>query len=190
MLGMIPFFVYLQHPGRRRKLLYRQPHIADPAYMAAYFQNLQLALNIINQESPDDMVGMILEPDFLGYLAQNAGQPASAIAAMTHSVYTSGVLTQGVDPAFPDTVAGPGAGHQLHDFEVLAAGLLRLADEPVGFARGRLDHAGSRQGHRAPDGDLGYRQGSAADCAGSGSDRELLHCRRSADERREVRFGG
>jgi hypothetical protein len=106
MLGMIPFFVYYNIPDGGESYYTDSAHIADPAYMSAYFQNLQLTLNIINQESPDDVVGMILEPDFLGYLAQNSGQPASAIAAMTHSVYTSGVLTQGVDPAFPDTVAG------------------------------------------------------------------------------------
>jgi hypothetical protein len=106
MLGMIPFFVFYNIPAGGESYYTDSQNIADPVYMAAYFQNLQLALTLINQQSPDDIVGMILEPDFIGYLAQNAGQPASAIPAMTHTVYTSGVLTQGVDPAFPDTVQG------------------------------------------------------------------------------------
>jgi hypothetical protein len=106
MLGMIPYFVYYNIPDGGESYTTDTSHISDPAYMAAYFTQLKLALNIINQESPDDIVGMLLEPDFLGYLAQNAGAPASQIAAMTHAAYTSGVLTAGVDPAFPDTVAG------------------------------------------------------------------------------------
>jgi hypothetical protein len=106
MLGMIPYFVYYNIPDGGESYTTDSSHIADAAYMAAYFTQLKLALNIINQESPDDTVGMVLEPDFLGYLAQNSGLPASKIAAMTHAAYTSGVLTAGVDPAFPDTVAG------------------------------------------------------------------------------------
>ncbi len=106
MLGMIPFFVYYNIPAGGESYPTDLGDVQDPAYMAAYFQNLKLALTIINKESPDDVVGMVLEPDFLGYLAQNAGQPASNIAAMTHAIYTSGVLTAGVDPTFPDTVAG------------------------------------------------------------------------------------
>jgi hypothetical protein len=106
MLGMVPYFVYYNIPDGGESYTTDSSHISDPAYMAAYFTQLKLALNIINQESPDDTVGMVLEPDFLGYLAQNSGLPASQIAAMTHAAYTSGVLTAGVDPAFPDTVAG------------------------------------------------------------------------------------
>ncbi len=106
MLGMIPFFVYYNIPDGGESYPTDTSHIMDATYMAAYFTQLQLALNIINQQSPDDVVGMVLEPDFIGYLAQNAGLPASQITAMTHAVYTSGVLTAGVDPAFPDTVAG------------------------------------------------------------------------------------
>jgi hypothetical protein len=106
MLGMIPFFVYYNLNGSGDGYLNNLGNIQNATYMAAYFTQLKLALTIINQESPDDVVGMVLEPDFIGYLAQNAGQPASGIAAMTHTVYTSGLLTAGVDPTFPDTVAG------------------------------------------------------------------------------------
>jgi len=106
MLGMIPFFVFYNIADGGESYYTDTAHVQDPTYMAGYFQNLKLALDIINQESPDDMVGMVLEPDFLGYLAQIANAPASAILAMTSSAYSSGVLTSGVDPAFPNTVQG------------------------------------------------------------------------------------
>jgi hypothetical protein len=67
---------------------------------------LKLALDIIAKESPDDPVGFILEPDFLGYLAQNANKPANLITAATASAYEAGVLDASVDPLFPATVQG------------------------------------------------------------------------------------
>jgi hypothetical protein len=105
-LGMIPFFVFYNIPDASEGYALDLAHAQDPVYMAAYFRNLALALDSINQESPDDVVGMILEPDFLGYLAQNlAGAPAN-IAAAAHAAYSSGVLSSDVDPPFPDTIAG------------------------------------------------------------------------------------
>src|SRR5207253_4756387 len=71
-----------------------------------YFKNLKLTLDIINQEAKDDVVGLVLEPDFLGYLAQNANAAASDIPAMTSAVYSSGLLEHGRDPEFSDSVQG------------------------------------------------------------------------------------
>lgn len=104
--GMIPYFVFYNIPDSSEGYQLDLSHAQDPNYMAAYFQNLQLALNMIVAASPDDPVGMILEPDFLGYLAQNANAPASAIAAATSAAYASGVLNSSTDPAFPNTVTG------------------------------------------------------------------------------------
>ncbi|HLG96414.1 MAG TPA: cellulose binding domain-containing protein [Bryobacteraceae bacterium] len=105
MLGVIPFFVFYNIPDSSEGYQVDLQHVQDAAYMAAYFKNLKLALDLINQESPDDMVGIILEPDFIGYLAQNANQPASAITAITSAAYSSGVLSSS-DPLFPNTVQG------------------------------------------------------------------------------------
>lgn len=49
--------------------------------MEGYFRNLKLAPDIIKRESPDDVAGMIPEPDFIGYLAQNENGPASSPAS-------------------------------------------------------------------------------------------------------------
>ena len=106
MLGMIPFFVYYNIPDDAESYQLDLAHAQDARYMAAYYKNLKMALELINIESPDDVVGMILEPDFIGYLAQNANQPATAIAAATSAIYDSGVLVRGQDPSFPDTIAG------------------------------------------------------------------------------------
>ncbi|MBL8211013.1 MAG: cellulose binding domain-containing protein [Bryobacterales bacterium] len=105
-LGFVPFFVWYNIPAASESYWVVRQNVADPAYMKAYFQNLKLALDLIQQESPNDTVGMIIEPDFLGYLAQNANAPASAIYASTRGVYEAGLLTQGADPAFADTVQG------------------------------------------------------------------------------------
>jgi hypothetical protein len=104
-LGMIPFFVFYNIPDGGESYERDLAHVQDPVYMAAYFRNLRLFLDIVGRESPDDMVGVILEPDFLGYLAQNASAPASEIRAETSAVYAGGLLDD-QDPKFPDTVAG------------------------------------------------------------------------------------
>jgi hypothetical protein len=105
-LGMIPFFVFYNIPADSESYALDLAHVNDAAYMAAYFKNLKLALDIVVRESPDDPVGFILEPDFLGYLAQNANRPASAISAVTAAAYESGVLDASIDPLFPQTVEG------------------------------------------------------------------------------------
>lgn len=105
-LGMIPFFVWYNIPAGGESYVTNLQNIQNQAYMKAYFQNLKLALDLIAQESPDEMVGMVLEPDFLGYLAQNSGLMAAAIPAFTQGAYEAGVLQAGVDLQFPNTVLG------------------------------------------------------------------------------------
>ncbi len=105
MLGIVPFFVFYNIPDGSESYELDLAHVQDPTYMAAYFRNLKLFLDIVRRESPDELVGMVLEPDFLGYLAQNAGKPASEIRAVTRMAYETGVL-DGSDPRFPDTVQG------------------------------------------------------------------------------------
>lgn len=105
-LGIIPFFVFYNIPDSGEGYDTDLTHAQSSSYMQAYFQNLKLALDLIDQESPNDLVGMVLEPDFIGYLAQNAGLPAASIPAMTNAAYSSGVLASGTDPLFPDNVQG------------------------------------------------------------------------------------
>ncbi len=103
-LGMIPAFVYYNIPDGGESYYTNKQHISDPQYMQDYFKDLKLALDIIQQEAPDEKVIMILEPDFLGYLAQNSENPLT-MEALTHGAYDAGVLGAS-DPKFPDTVRG------------------------------------------------------------------------------------
>jgi hypothetical protein len=104
-LGMVPFFVFYNIPDGAESYERDLEHVQSLEYMTAYFANLKLFLDIVRSESPDDMVGLLLEPDFLGYLAQNAGKPAAGIPAATRGAYLSGLLGAN-DPVFPDNVRG------------------------------------------------------------------------------------
>ncbi|TWT29280.1 cellulose binding domain-containing protein [Blastopirellula retiformator] len=105
-LGMVPQFVYYNIPDSGESYEIDTQHINSTTYMEAYFQDLKFALDTIHSVAGNELVQMILEPDFLGYLMQNAGAPASELSAVTNAIYSSGVLTRGVDPDFDDSVTG------------------------------------------------------------------------------------
>lgn len=102
---MIPIFVWYNIPDGGESYFTDLQHIQNHGYMRDYFKLLKLFLDIVRQESPDDPVGVILEPDFIGYMAQNGEQP-DQLAAFTSSGYDVGLLQAGVDPQFPNTMRG------------------------------------------------------------------------------------
>src|SRR5262249_34987528 len=104
-LGIIPFFVFYNIPDGSEGYQLDLAHAQDTTYLSSYFRNLKLFLDIVRRESPDDTVGLILEPDFLGYLAQNAAQSPARLAAATRVVYYRGVLDAS-NPKYPDTIQG------------------------------------------------------------------------------------
>ena len=103
-MGMIPAFVYYNIPDSGESYEIDKQHIQDQTYMEGYFTDLKLALDIINAEAPDEPVMLIFEPDFLGYLAQNADDPFT-LMAQTDAAYAVGILDAN-DPVFPNTVRG------------------------------------------------------------------------------------
>lgn len=105
-LGLIPFFVYYNIPDGGESYYTDLQHIQSTSYLADYFKQLKFTLDLIRSEAGDETVGIILEPDFLGYLAQNANASAAGVTAMTNAAYASGVLARGVDPDFQDTAQG------------------------------------------------------------------------------------
>ena len=105
-IGMIPIFVWYNIPDGGESYTTDLEHIQSVAYMRDYYKLLQLFMGVIKDEAPDEPVGIILEPDFLGYMAQNAGKPASQIPALTSAAYEVGLLKAGVDPQFPNTIQG------------------------------------------------------------------------------------
>jgi hypothetical protein len=106
-LGMTPVFVFYNIPDGGESYSTDLAHIQDPAYMAAYFKDWANVISIANAEAGDDLVGYVIEPDFIGYLMQNSGLQPSQITARVDQAYASGVLsTAAGDPQFPNTVAG------------------------------------------------------------------------------------
>ncbi|MDG2410054.1 MAG: glycosyl hydrolase family 18 protein [Pirellulales bacterium] len=105
-LGMIPQFVYYNIPDGGESFTTNNEHLASTEYMEGYFNDLKYALDTIASEAGDELVQFIMEPDFIGYLMQNANAPASQLSAMTSAAYSSGVLEAGVDPQFENTVTG------------------------------------------------------------------------------------
>jgi hypothetical protein len=83
-------------------------------YMKRYFTKLAADFDTMNRVGVP--VQVVMEPDFLGYMAANKPAfEASAFVPSTDrtlntakvsSMYDAGLLTRGVDPAFPDTLAG------------------------------------------------------------------------------------
>ncbi len=73
--------------------------------MAGYFTDLKRMCDLVKAEAPDETVGIVIEPDFLGYLAQNGVDPTT-YTARTDAAYTAGVLVHGTDPEFPNTITG------------------------------------------------------------------------------------
>ncbi|UXI66542.1 cellulose-binding domain-containing protein [Tahibacter amnicola] len=105
-LGFIPYFVFYNIPDSGEDYTLDLAHMQSASYMAAYFRNLALALRIANEESPDDTVGFLFEPDFIGYMAQQSGQRPATLQAATHAAYDAGILVAGSDPVFPNTLTG------------------------------------------------------------------------------------
>jgi hypothetical protein len=79
-LGLIPFFVFYNIPDGGESYATDLAHVQDAAYMAAYYENLALFLSQTTAVMQDELYGVILEPDFLGYLEQNSGLSPAAIA--------------------------------------------------------------------------------------------------------------
>jgi len=105
-MGMVPYFVWYNIPDGGESYETNKQHIESPAYLEGYFSDLKFALDTVAELAPDEPVGFVLEPDFLGYLMQIGRTPASQVAARTDAAYTSGVLNAASDPQFANNVQG------------------------------------------------------------------------------------
>lgn len=70
--GLIPFFIYYNIPDGDESYQTDLKHIQDPTYMTAYFKDLNIFLDSVENVMKGELYGIILEPDFLGYMQQNA----------------------------------------------------------------------------------------------------------------------
>ena len=104
-LGMIPFFVWYNIDGPGDGYYTDTADARNATFMYGYYTDLKFFIDKVNAEAPGELVGVVIEPDFLGYIAQNGDNPDNDVAA-TDQAYAAGVLTAGVDPAFPNTITG------------------------------------------------------------------------------------
>ncbi|MBK1812110.1 hypothetical protein JHL18_15920 [Clostridium sp. YIM B02505] len=105
-LGMIPFFVYYNIPDGSESYDVDKAHINDKAYMEAYFKDLKFLLDICAQYGGDETIGLLFEPDFLGYMMQQSGTTPDKISAVVDAAYSSGILDKTKDPTFGNNVNG------------------------------------------------------------------------------------
>lgn len=70
--GLIPFFVYYNIPDNGESYQLDLAHAQDPAYMTAYFADINAFMDSVQNVLHGELYGIILEPDFLGYMQQNA----------------------------------------------------------------------------------------------------------------------
>ncbi|MGG7177533.1 cellulose binding domain-containing protein [Clostridium paraputrificum] len=105
-MGMIPFFVYYNIPDDGESYDLDIQHINDKTYMEAYYKDLKFLLDICIEYGGDETVGLLFEPDFLGYMMQQSGKQPNEITALVESAYSSGVLEKGKDPTFENSVKG------------------------------------------------------------------------------------
>lgn len=96
-LGTIPYFVYYTICGNSESYEHDLANIQDPSYLGYYFKDLKFLLDVIKEEAGDDLVGMIFEPDFIGYMMQNSSLRPDQIYANTSLAYDSGVLNSSTD---------------------------------------------------------------------------------------------
>jgi hypothetical protein len=104
--GMIPVLVWYNIPDGGESYTTDLAHMQEEDYMQGYFEDLKFAIDRANEQAGDEMVVWLLEPDFVGYMAQNNRDPET-LMAQTHAAYDIGTLsTAHGDPVFPDTMRG------------------------------------------------------------------------------------
>jgi hypothetical protein len=80
--GLIPFFVYYNIPDNGESYELDLKHVQDPTYMTAYFKDINAFMDSVQNVMKGELYGIILEPDFLGYLQQNAN-PSDPLSIKT-----------------------------------------------------------------------------------------------------------
>lgn len=71
--GLIPFFVYYNIPDGGESYERDLMHVRDVNYMNEYFIDLNTFLDQVEEVMQGDLYGIVLEPDFLGYMQQQSG---------------------------------------------------------------------------------------------------------------------
>ncbi len=150
--GLIPFFVYYNIPDGGESYYTNTLHINDVNYMTAYFNDLNNFMNKVETIMQGDLYGIILEPDFLGYIQQNGNpsDPNSVITCVAPNSIAPGAgtvrtLVERINKTINDKrLEGHNIfyGWQLNlwSYPITGApqGVIRLTDQ-LGFEAGRAE---------------------------------------------------
>ncbi len=93
--GLIPFFVYYNIPDNGESFQLDLAHAQDPTYMTAYFADINAFMDSVQNIMNGELYGVILEPDFLGYMQQNAvpNNPHTIVTAVGENTIATGAGT-------------------------------------------------------------------------------------------------
>ena len=195
-LGMIPYFVWYNIDGTGDSFTTDTGNAQNADFMAGYFTDLVRMCNLVKGEAPDETVGIVIEPDFIGYLAQNGVDPTTFPAAHGRRVHRGRARARR-GPGVSQYDHGLRAGGELPVLQESAARVLRLGVRVVGAPGGRLDdalrHARPDASHRRPvagEREDGHRQGPPGDLQRGRRHDELLSEVRGGQLRCGVRVRG
>jgi GH18 family chitinase len=82
--GLIPVFVWYNLPDGGESYTTDLSHAQSKGYMQAYFKDLKNFLTDVQDVLGDDLYGVILEPDFLGYMQQLSGKQPDQIKSVVN----------------------------------------------------------------------------------------------------------
>ncbi len=85
-MGLVPYFVFYNIPDGGESYTTNLEHIQNPDYMTAYFENLKLFLDQCKETLGNEYFGIVLEPDFLGYMQQNAEPPSLSTSVGSNTI--------------------------------------------------------------------------------------------------------
>ena len=157
--GLIPFFVYYNIPDGGESYYTDMQHVNDVNYMTAYFNDLNNFMDKAESVMQGELYGIILEPDFLGYIQQNANPSdpelvTTCVSATTIAPQAGNVKTL-VERINNTINAKRAAGHNifygwqlnLWSYPISGApqGVIRITDQ-LGFDAGRSEiHTAAEQ---------------------------------------------
>ena len=79
LFGLIPYFVYYTINGGGDSYATDLQNAQNATFMQAYYVNLHLFLSQATSVLKGELYGVVIEPDFLGYMQQNSGKQPSQI---------------------------------------------------------------------------------------------------------------
>lgn len=141
--GMVPFFVFYNIPDEDESAEIDLRNVQDSRYMTAYYENLDKFLTQAKEVMQGELYGVVVEPDFLGYMQKDANPDPSKITTADGNLV--GTVTK-INQTIAQAIAGGQNilfGWQLNLWADAPSiptnkGVIRLTDDDLqGWVKGR-----------------------------------------------------